>query len=573
MPRISSVTVRRFKALHDITVPLGDTTVIIGANNAGKSSILQAVHFAVSIAQSAKLVGEGVNWKKGSFELSFNPSQLIYAPVSDVLSLASGGVLTERREVRIEIVVLLDDGEQCTVGLARGRNRNISVQVEGRVLGEQFMNIEHPFSVYAPGLAGIAKEERYLSPGVVRRVVARGDANLALRNVLRMLSADERSWESFLDHMRSLFPEINIEIDFNENTDEHIEVSVELANGPRLPIEAAGTSVLQASQILAYIELFRPRLLILDEPDSHLHPNNQRALCDLVVELAADQGFQAIISTHSRHMLDAMRHRGKVIWLSKGSMVQEADQTTTALLLDLGALDSADYFADKSLRCVIATEDTDTEPLEALLLSNGFNKDDIEIASYAGCSNVDAALVLGQFLRDRAPHLEVVVHRDRDYLADEAATKFNDRLTACKIAPFLTEPCDLESYFLNAEHLAYINSNLSAKRAQEIVDQATAETVKDSIKAIVDQRTAQAFRARTEGGPPVDHGSIATDAMQDYNADPVKMRRGKRVIGRLIGLLQAELKTNPSVYVPSPFIASATLKAISATIWSDGASL
>ena len=135
------------------------------------------------------------------------------------------------------------------------------------------MDISKPFTVYAPGLAGIPKEERYMSPGVVRRIVARGDANLTLRNVYRMLNSQPDKWDEFMNDMRSLFEGINIDVGFDEDTDENINVSFKFPNGPWLPVDAAGTSVLQASQILAYIALFEPQILILDEPDSHLHPD------------------------------------------------------------------------------------------------------------------------------------------------------------------------------------------------------------------------------------------------------------------------------------------------------------
>ena len=120
MPRIKSVTIRRFKRLQELTLDLGDVTLLIGANNSGKSSILQALHFAVSISQSARLVGEGVAWARDTFELSFNPAQLIYSPVADVMSLASGGTLQEPRTSRIRVEVLTDDGSRCLVGSAEG---------------------------------------------------------------------------------------------------------------------------------------------------------------------------------------------------------------------------------------------------------------------------------------------------------------------------------------------------------------------------------------------------------------------------------------------------------------------
>jgi hypothetical protein len=36
-----------------------------------------------------------------------------------------------------------------------------------------------------------------------------------------------------------------------------------------------------------------------------------------------------------------------LFWLSKGRIVNEPDVSATAMFLDLGALDSVDYFADE----------------------------------------------------------------------------------------------------------------------------------------------------------------------------------------------------------------------------------
>lgn len=567
MPRITSVSIRRFKRLQEVTIALNDATLLIGANNSGKSSILQAIHFAVSIAQSARLIGEGLSWRNDAFELSFNPSQLIYSPVADVLSLATGGTLQEQRPTQIEVAFQDDAGSRCTVGLRRGRNRNIAVSIVGRGVGERLMDLENPFTVYAPGLAGVPKEERYLSPGVVRRIVARGDANLALRNVLRMLHANRESWGLFVQDMQSIFDGISVEVLFDENTDENIQARFQLPGGPLLPLDAAGTSILQASQILAYIALFKPQVLILDEPDSHLHPDNQRALCDLVYRLASNRGFQALISTHSRHVLDAMKGRSSIVWLSKGSIIEGPDLSATSMLLDLGALDSVDYFADGELRCVVATEDTIKDPLLALLWSNGFVEEDTHVASYTGCTKIDAALVLGTFLGEKAPHVRLVVHRDCDYLGPDAVVRFNEILDRASVLPFVTEFNDIEGYFLNPDHLQALNPSISVERIRELLTQATTETANNSVKAIVDQRTAEAFRVRRDGGAAPDHGSIAVQAQTDYTDDPVAMRRGKAVLGRLQALLQQELGETPRIFFPSQHLRSDRLSAIANQVW------
>lgn len=567
MSRLQSVAIRRFKRLRDVEVPLADTTLLIGTNNSGKSSVLQAIHFAVAAAQTAKLLG-GVNWANDKYQLSFNPSELLYSPVADVMSLAYGGALQERADARVEVVFRSNNGSTCAVCVRRGRNRNIALEIEGRALGQHLMDLQQPFSVYAPGLAGIPKQETCLSPGVVRRVVARGDANLVLRNVLLLLSKDNDSWNTFQTYMRALFPGIEIAVDFDSDIDEHIEAGFRFPSNRRYPLDAAGTSILQASQLLAYVLLFRPQVLVLDEPDSHLHPNNQRALCQLITRLTRERDFQVLISTHSRHVFDALRDGGEVLWLSHGEIVAERDLATTEMLLELGALDSVDYFARGAIRCVVATEDSDLGPIRALIEANGFAMRETEITSYAGCTKVEAAIVLGRFLRERARNLAFVVHRDRDYLPPERVQDFERTLANAGVSAFVTEGSDVEWYFLRADHVAHVNPGITIPRAQELIEEAITTTSDRSIKALVDHRTQEAYRVRREGGAGVDHGGIAVAASADYRADPHRMCRGKETAIALGALLRRELRGAPSrLFAPSPFLQLQPLTDISARLW------
>jgi hypothetical protein len=74
-------------------------------------------------------------------------------------------------------------------------------------------------------------------------------------NSWRLKQTSDRNAE-YLGHAFEI-----VEARFNENTDENIQAYFQLPGSPRLPIDAAGTSILQASQILAYIALFKPQVL------------------------------------------------------------------------------------------------------------------------------------------------------------------------------------------------------------------------------------------------------------------------------------------------------------------------
>ncbi len=87
--------------------------------------------------------------------------------------------------------------------------------------------------------------------------------------------------------------------------------------------------------------------MILDEPDSHLHPNNQRLLAEKLHSLAVENDFQIILSTHSRHLLYSFEDLAKINWISNGKIVEE-DINIINVLVDLGALDKGDFYEMKT---------------------------------------------------------------------------------------------------------------------------------------------------------------------------------------------------------------------------------
>lgn len=259
--RITRVNIERFKNIHSTTFELDGLNVLVGANNSGKSSIIQALHFAVGLLQTIEVLGR---WPKTRQEVSVGmfPGQPLYTPADNLYTLAAGGRMKQTKEDAIIVTYTLDTGAEVRVSVRKGRNRNVIVAVSGvsdaRILGA----METPFSVFSPGLAGIAKQEVLVSPGVLMRTIARGDSNLVLRNILYRLK-EKASWSAFMEHLHSIFPDIELRVAFRETLDEYIHVELAL-DGEWIPIELVGTGVLQATQILAYLHLFSPHLIVLD---------------------------------------------------------------------------------------------------------------------------------------------------------------------------------------------------------------------------------------------------------------------------------------------------------------------
>ena len=110
---INEINIKRFKSLEDVTLKLERINVFVGTNNAGKSSILQAIQFATSIAQTAKAYYPSNNFSKnGKGSVTIAPEQLIYSPLKNPYPLAHNETLKESIEKCIYIS-FSDDTSGC----------------------------------------------------------------------------------------------------------------------------------------------------------------------------------------------------------------------------------------------------------------------------------------------------------------------------------------------------------------------------------------------------------------------------------------------------------------------------
>jgi hypothetical protein len=356
--------------------------------------------------------------------------------------------------------------------------------------------------------------------------------------------------------------------DFNPLRDEHINATVSFKDHS-LPIDAAGTGVLQAVQILAYVNLYKPCFLILDEPDAHLHPNNQRRLAKVLVEIAEERNFQVLLSTHSRHLLDSFRNDAKLHWIRNGTRVPDNQYSDVDILMEVGALDRGDLLKEGKIKCVVLTEDDNVVCIKALLESSGFHMAETELWSYKGCAKLDTALALFGFITEHAPAAKIVLHRDRDYMSPDESLDYETALK--KGAPnallFITQGTDAESHFLNPAHFNVLDPSLDLESMKVIIARATSDSADHSQKAFINSRTqAETVKLRKEN-KQVNHGELALECEKQYKADTTRYRHGKRVLACVRNILQNEKKSKLDPFQKSNHIKDPRLVELAAAIW------
>jgi predicted ATPase len=79
--------------------------------------------------------------------------------------------------------------------------------------------------------------------------------------------------------------------------------------GVDIPLQRASSSVSEIAPLILYLKyIVEPgSVLIIEEPEAHLHPENQRILAKYLVRLI-NQGVNVLITTHSEYMLEQLNN-------------------------------------------------------------------------------------------------------------------------------------------------------------------------------------------------------------------------------------------------------------------------
>ncbi|ARS52393.1 hypothetical protein B9G99_05440 [Kushneria konosiri] len=336
------------------------------------------------------------------------------------------------------------------------------------------------FSVLVPGLSGLARSEELKTQGALRHLAMHGDSNLYLRSILYHVFDVAEKRRRFYAFLNSCYPGMEVEVAYDIDVDHFIEVYVS-NKGNSIPIDLAATGVLQVIQIFAYACFFMPKVLVLDEPDAHLHADSQNKLFLALSELSKEGSTQIILATHSPHLMNLIENHDNcsLVWLDSGSRIENSSDKLTPLLTEIGALGFGKSLFEKTTKIILLTEDKDQFFIREYLESSGF-KDNVAFLSYNGCENLAAARRLAVLLSDKIENVFIVIHRDRDFRTEGEVNfeknRFNEWLeienaNSSIIYEIMTDYNDMEHYFCQSDHLSEVLS-LSDEEASSIVIEA-----------------------------------------------------------------------------------------------------
>ena len=358
--KINKATIRNFKCFKEETFLLDDNIVIAGPNNCGKTTLLQAIAtWSLALERWCEL--NDYQRHRGAYSKAPISRQAFYSvPLRAFDLLWNERVLDNGIEIEltcdntaIPVEVLADSSEQAYV-----RPSN-SIEV-----GALIWNVNNfPKPVFVPPMTGLSTEEPVYQQPKINQLLGQGKPGDVLRNLLVETHNNQNAWERLTKSIHNMFgykllppntdgPNIIAEYQHNKTN-------------ARFDIASAGSGFLQVLMLMTFLNSRPGTVLLLDEPDAHLHVILQDGIYTELRAAAKANGSQLIIATHSEVVINAVDPRELCALVGAPKKLIE-DTEKSSLLRSLSALSNMDIVLALEKKNILYVEGhTDLSMLQA----------------------------------------------------------------------------------------------------------------------------------------------------------------------------------------------------------------
>jgi ABC-type branched-subunit amino acid transport system ATPase component len=316
MQKAFYIKIQNFKVYgEEITITLDNSSILIGANNSGKTSAIQALalwNWAVKIwFEKKKNTKSNTERNKG---VALNRLEIAQVPIKETRYFWNQAKVRQNSNDNIGLTI--------TVGLwFNGAIREVGMLFKYHSPDLMYCqptneSYEEGLLEYANGLkvnllypmSGITDREFVFQEEAIRTQIGIGQTANVLRNICYHLSINNKGdWEYLVSLMKLLFS-VEIKNPFVRATGA-IELMYNYSEKSKkadydLDITLAGRGQQQMLLVLAYLMANKDAILLIDEPDAHLEILRQSQIYSAIKDVAQKYNCQIVIVTHSEVVLN-----------------------------------------------------------------------------------------------------------------------------------------------------------------------------------------------------------------------------------------------------------------------------
>lgn len=492
---LTSLRLQNFRCFKDHVVPLRPTTVIVGRNNAGKSTIVEALRLVSLIVSRAPNLNftdvprwldapkafRGVSPSLRGFEFDFTTAFHRYAePPSIITAEFSTGPA-------IQIFIGKDKGEPEIHAVIKNRQGNI-VSTKAQVQALRLPGVSS-----LPQVGPLLKEEKLLAPEYVRSAVSSSLAPLHFRNqllVFRSQSAEfkriaEETWESLTVK----------ELTKNGRAPD-MTLSLLVRDGDFVAeVSWMGHGLQMWLQTMWFLARSKDEdTVILDEPDVYMHADLQRRL----IRFVRSRNPQLIIATHSIEIMAEVEPEDILVIDQGRREARFADSLPAVqrVIDQIGGVHNLNLARLSTSRKCLLVEGKDLEILKQfqnhLVPNSSEPLDTVPNMAIGGWGNWGYAVGSKMFLANALGE-EIFVYclLDSDYHTEEVVAARYEEARRVGVRLHIWRRKEIENYLLVPSAIVRVIARRLGKKSEPPAE----ERVRARLEKIAETRKDEAFDA------------------------------------------------------------------------------
>ncbi len=356
---LTRIRIRNFKRFEDSEIELGKAALLIGPNNSGKTTALQALAlWDIGLRRwNEKRKGKSSPEKRPGVTVNRRDLVSIPVPVANLLwrdlhvrnvsrSEENGKPLQKTENIRVNIVVdgvTHDKAWSCGLEFDYANEesfycRPLRIDDEGKNRMPVPDEAGSARVAYLPPMSGLADREFVKQLGEIGVLIGQGQTAQVLRNLCSQIyeKKDGGHWDDLLGHIKTLF---GVELLTPQYIAERSEITMAYKDERKntLDLSSSGRGLQQTLLLLAHLYRNPGAVLLLDEPDAHLEVLRQRQTYNLLIKVAEQQGSQIIAASHSEVVLNEAAERDTVVaFVGKPHRIDDRGSQVLKALRDIG---------------------------------------------------------------------------------------------------------------------------------------------------------------------------------------------------------------------------------------------
>jgi ABC-type cobalamin/Fe3+-siderophores transport system ATPase subunit len=316
MQKLHYIKIQNFKVYGDeITIDLDDISILIGANNSGKTTAIQALalwSWAIKIWFEKKGNTKSNSEKRKGVAL--NRLEIAQVPIKETRYFWNQARVRQNSNDNIGLTIKVGvwhQGKVQEVGMLFKYHSSDLMHCQPTEESFQDGLLEYAknlkINLLYP-MSGISEKEFVFQEEAIQTQIGSGQTANVLRNICYHLYLNNKDdWEQLQKLMKTLFA-IEIKEPFVRATGV-IELLYNYAEKSKktdydLDITLSGRGQQQILLVLAYLMANKSAILMIDEPDAHLEILRQSQIYSIIKEVAQQYDCQVIIVTHSEVVLN-----------------------------------------------------------------------------------------------------------------------------------------------------------------------------------------------------------------------------------------------------------------------------